>query len=229
MNRIFLLIIGVALIGLTSGCKDDEPEGENFNVWAYHKLVYNAESDKTYARTTFRYNGMNGDLIQLVSEASITFNGAALNWINANSSYEKQFDGLVESGTFAYTDSDGNVYSNSISLPSPIGFQSGLDSLSVNADYELNWTGEALQINERVELTLSAENSSGVEQGFITEGDGVFGIILTEEKLDNLGTGTTDMHMEKIFVPGGYDVAPAGGLVESRYQAVPNLNVAITQ
>lgn len=226
MNRIFLLIIGVTLIGLTSGCKDDEPEGENFNVWVYHRLVYDAENDKTYARTTFRYGGLNGDVADLVPEASITFDGSDLDPVN--SIYEKQYDGLVESGTFVYTDSDGNVYSNTISVPSSIGFPPGLDSLSVNEDYELNWTGGALEPNERVEINLTAENSSGVNQEFTAQGDGLFGITLTEEKLDNLGTGTTDMHMQKVFIPVDFEVPPAGGLLESRYQAEPNLDVVIS-
>lgn len=227
MNRILLIIVAVGLIGLTSGCKDDGPEGENFNVWTYHRLVYDAESDKTYARTTFRYGGLNGNVTDLVPEASITFDGSDLNPVN--SIYEKQYDGLVESGTFAYTDSDGNVYSNTISVPSSIGFPPGLDSLSVNADYELNWTGGALEVNERVEIILSAENSSGVEQEFNAQGVGIFGMVLTEEKLDNLGTGTTDMHMQKVFIPLDFNVPPAGGLLESRYQAEPNLDVVVSE
>lgn len=229
MSRIFSLIIGIILIGMVGGCKDKEPEGENKYVWAYSKLVYDANSDQTYARTTFRYGGMNGAFIQLVPGASITFNGSPLNWVNSTSSYQKQYDGLIESGTFAYTDGDGNVYSNTISVPSSIGFPADMDSLSVSEDYELNWTGSDLQANERVELTLSAKNTNGEVQEFVAEGDGEFGLFLTAEKLDNLGTGTTNMQMEKIYVPSDFTIPPAGGLLESRYQAVPNLNVAVTQ
>lgn len=223
------MIIGVVLIGLITSCKNEEPEGENFNVWAYQKLVYNAESDQTYARATFRYNGMNGSLFQLVSEASITFNGTSLDWINSTSRYEKQFDGLVESGTFAYTDGEGNVYSNTINVPSSIDFEPGLDSLSLDEDYEFNWTGEALEAGERVELTLSAENTNGEEQLFTAEGEGEFGIFIPASHLDNLGIGTTDMYLEKIFVPSDFTPPPAGGILESRYQSVPNLDVVVTQ
>lgn len=229
MNRLFLLTTCLVLVGLISSCKKDEPEGENFNVWSYHRLVYDAESNTTYARTTFRYGSINGATIELVPQASITFNGAELTWINSTSTYEKQYDGLLDSGTFTYTDSDGNLYSNSISVPSSIGFPPELDSLSVNEDYELNWTGGALEINERVEIVLSAENSSGVEQEFTAQGVGVFGLVLTESKLDNLGVGTTDMSMSKVYLPLDYNVPPAGGLLESRYQSNPKLDVVVTQ
>ena len=229
MNRIFTSITFILLIGITTGCKDEEPEGENKNVWAYHRLVYDADTDKTYARTTFRYDNMDGQAFELVPMASITFNGEPLNWSSADSFHETQLDGLVESGTFTYTASDGNTYSNTIEVPSPIGFPPELDSLFVDETYVLNWTGDVLEEDERVQLTLSAENTSGVEQEFTAQDEGEASVELTEDHLDNLGTGTTDMHMQKVFVPVDFDAPPGGGILESRYEAESNLDITVSQ
>src|SRR6056297_2774101 len=177
MNRILTSITVVLLIGITTGCKDEEPEGENKNVWAYQRLVYDADEDQTYARATFRYDNINGQAIELVPEASITFNGNILNWSSATLTHETQLDGLVESGTFTYTASDGNTYSNTIAVPSPIGFPPELDELFVDSTYVLNWTGEVLEPNERVELILTADNTSGVEQEFTAQGEGETSVV----------------------------------------------------
>lgn len=229
MNRLPTPIAFIFLTVISFGCKDKEPEGENKNVWAHHRLVYEADSENTYARTTFRYDGSNGALIQLVPGASLTFNGSSLNWVNTSSTYEIQLEGLVESGTFSYTDGDGNVYSNTISVPSPIGFPPELDSLFVDETYVLNWTGDVLEPNERVELYLTGENTSGVAQEFTAQGEGEASVVISEDHLDNLGPGSTDMHLQKVYVPVDFDSPPGGGILESRYESESNLDIPVSQ
>lgn len=216
-----------AAVIFTACNREDSSNVNQDTIWAWYRIEYDANSDITYARATFRFSNFSGTKLELAENASITFNGEPLVWQNAIAYYEKEYAGLVQSGTFVYTDNDGSVFSNSVLMPGEIGFPADLDSLSIGSAFNLNWTGDALQDGERVDLTLSGDNTTGILQFFTTTGEGETGIVLGANQLGNLGTGITTMFMDKVYTEADMQTTSAGGLLEARYKAVNKEDVVV--
>lgn len=217
----------IAVFFITSCNREDSVSVDQDKIWVYYRLVYDADDDITYARATFRFSNATGTKLELVPEASIQFNGDNLNWNNAVAYYEKQYAGFQTSGNFEYVDADGNSSTNSVTLPASIGFPSDLDTLSIGSSYELFWVGNALANNERVDLTLSGDNTTGTLHIFSHSGSGENSIILSLNKLQNLGIGTTTMFMDRVFSTNTLSGTSAGGLIETKYKANDNTNVVV--
>lgn len=229
-KRTLFSIAAILAITVTlTGCNREDSNTVNQDtIWAWYRLVYDANSDITSARATFRFSSFAGTKLELVDNASITFNGEAIPWKNAIAYYEKEYAGLVEAGTFVYTDNDGNVFANTVEMPSALGFPPELDSLDINTAYPLNWTGEPLLEDEEVEVSLSGDNTTGTMQFFTASGEGEAAVVLGTDQLGNLGTGITTMFMEKTFTAEDMQTTGAGGRLQASYKAVNNENVVVT-
>lgn len=172
----------------------------------------------TYARTTFRFSNAAGTKLELAEGAEIRFDGDLMPWQNGLAFYEEELAGLVENGTFEYTDLDGNTFINSITIPS-VAFPGGIESIPRDQAFELFWIGTALDPKENVSVWVNGalEEDSSL---FFEDDDGSESIILTADKLQELPEGDADWVMDRTYSPGISQGTSRGGLLTGRMRAL---------
>jgi len=217
--RIFLplLALGLAVVA----CQRDESVNVNQDsIWAEYRLVYDAAEDKTYARATFRFGGAGGTLLELSDGAEVSFEGEALSYRRALAYYQREYAGLVNGGEFSYLDLDGNTYVNSVDASPAIAIPASLDTIPKGAAYALTWEGPPLAAGESVIVTLNGQIEADAKI-FTTEDVGATEIILDQDKLDEVGSGTVRITIERFKAQNLQDGTGEGGTVYSRYLSGP--------
>ena len=76
--------------------------------------------------------------------------------------YEKEYVGLVETGTFAWTDKNGELYKNQIEIHS-LDYLEAIDSIYRRISYELTCSGEVLQQLELLIVTINRANTTDAQ------------------------------------------------------------------
>ncbi len=227
MKHLLFSLFAISLI-FTSCQREDSDSVDQDRIHVRYVLEYNADTDITSARAQFRFGHATGTILELVSPAEIKFNGDVLVWNNALAYYEKQYSGLVSTGSFEYKDVDGSVFTNTATVPSSIDFPASPGPISNSGSHELFWTGNALAADENVWVTISGNNTTGDGQTFATYTDGATSILFSQNKLEDLGTGTATMWMDRNHEVDAANATSAGGRVVSRYKADPAQNVSFT-
>lgn len=206
----------MGLLLLTSCVREKSSSVAQDRIYTEYELFYDANEDKTYARATFRFSNLTGTKLELDQPATVSFNGDELTWNNALAYYEREYAGLVGSGTFSYTDLEDNTFVNSISMK-PIGLQNDLDSISRAAAFNLVWTGDLLGANENV--TVAVNNANAVNPQLFYQDDlGSQSVVLEQNKLNVLLAGPAFVVIDRRFVPALQQKTSAGGLLTGRYR-----------
>jgi hypothetical protein len=217
-KQIFLsLLLIVSSFLASTGCLRESSEDVNQDkIHTEYELYYDANADKTYARAVFKFGSIIGTLLELSGSSQVTCNGQVLTFKQALSYYEREYPGFVQSGTFVWTDTEGNSFTNTVSI-NPIGYPSNLDTLSRNQSFELVWTGDSLANNQNVTLTVNGENETDL-QIFFQDNLNSHSIILEKNKLQNLGAGPGKMYLDRRNMPPLQQKTSAGGLLTGRYR-----------
>ncbi len=214
-----LLSLSLFLLLALMGCKrEDSDTVDQDKIYQDYSLVYNGTEDKTYARASFRFSNVLGTALELAGGAEVKFNGQTMLWKNALAYYEMEFAGVLDSGTFAYTDADGNTFTNSIGMPDPISFPTNFQSLNQDGtSFTLSWVGNPLAADEGVNVSIegTAENDL---QLFNTQFDGATSIILGANKIGALGPGTADAWINRNRPRDLAEATSAGGVISGRYE-----------
>jgi hypothetical protein len=223
--------IGIALLGLAlsflSCNKEPSDSVDQDKIYASYVLEYNGNQDITYARASFHFSNATGTKLELVDPASITIDGDIIPFKQALAYYEKDYVGLKNNGEFTYTDVDGMTFNNSLNMVDSIAFPNGLDTISRSQNYELNWLGSAVQQGEIVTVTING-SSSGDAQIFTQTGVGATSIILTQDKLENLGLEDAEFFIRRSKNTAAQEFTSAGGNTIARYDA-PSVTVYVEQ
>ena len=156
-----LLLLVLSLISFS--CKKEYSKSVNQNNIAQSiYIIYDEYFDTTSATISFHQNNANGNELFLSGGASVTINGQTP-IPTIYPVYNVKWKGVVDSVTFVYTDTHGDIYTNTIFLHTadfPIGFNDTIDS---NIDVVLNWVGNpnsilgqstSLQVQEDIEIAL---------------------------------------------------------------------------
>lgn len=219
LKFLFLATIGILSLGVFSSCnREDSSSVDQDKIWAEYELFYNANEDKTYARAKFRFSNALGTSLELNEAASITFDGEVLDWKPLLAYYEKDYAGNLTTGNFEYTDIDGSVFVNTVTIPE-IGYPVGLDTIPRDAAFEFTWTGTALAPDEEVALTINGV-LEGDAQLFFQNDDGATSIILAKNQLEQLGAGEGSLWLDRSFKPDIDQATSAGGNLIGRYRPV---------
>ncbi len=219
-----LILFSLALLGLSSCIREDSDAVDQDRIFTEYELFYDANSDKTFARATFKFSNIFGTKLELVSPSTVTFNGEILTFNAVLAYYEKEYAGLVDNGTFQWTDTQGNTFTNSINFTS-IDYPDGITSISRDESFELNWEGSALMEKENVTLVINGENELDA-QTFFTNDIDAQSIILDKSKLERLGAGEGTVFMDRRKQPDLVEKTNAGGIIIGRYRP-ENLSVMI--
>ena len=212
------LFIAATLLTLVfTGCVREPSDSVNQDkIFTDYELFYNANEDKTYARATFRFSNAFGTKLELAGISEVLFEGDILTFNQALAYYEKEMAGLVEQGTFEWTDTEGNQFTNSVSI-NEIAYPADLDTIDRSAAFELTWVGDELGEMENVTITANGENE-GDAQVFVTNDMGSNSIILSKNLLEKIGEGPGTLFMDRRYQPGLTEATSAGGIITGRYR-----------
>jgi len=215
-----LILAGSLLLVLLIGsCAREESIDVNQDkIHAAYELFYNANEDKTYARATFKFSNALGTNLQLTSPSEVRFNGDILTFKNALAYYEKEYAGLIDSGTFKWTDTNGDVYENTITFRD-INYPANLDTINRNAAYELFWVGDSLTANEKVVLTANGV-LEGDAQIFYQDNLHAKSIIMALNQLQQMGQGQGTLWMDRLYEPALTQKTSAGGTITGHYRPI---------
>jgi len=220
MNRpitSYFIIALVLMISLSfTACDSEESDTvDQDKIYTKYLLYYNANEDVTYARAWFQFSDQTGELLELVEPSKVTFNGDDLPWRETLSYYEKQYAGYKGGGTFKWTDTDGNTYTNTISIDTSFGYPANLDTIPRSSSYTFTWTGDTLDKDERVKLTIDGEDDSNF---FTQDNQGSSDIILPKDDLEEVGQGTAEWKLDWRKKSALKEATSAGGWIKGRYR-----------
>jgi hypothetical protein len=208
-----LLALGLTLVA----CQRDESVNINQDsIWAEYRLVYDASEDKTYARTTFRFGGASGTLLELSDGAEVTFDGDPLSYRAVLAYYQREYAGYVNGGEFSYLDLDDNRFVNPVTTSPAIALPARLDTIPKGSAYTLAWEGDPIAAGESVIVTLNGQIEADAKL-FTTEDIGATEIILDQDKLDEVGSGTVRITIERFKAQLLQEGTSEQGAVWSRY------------
>ncbi len=217
-SAIFLILLSVA-IGLSfTGCDSEESDTvDQDKIYTQYLLYYNENKDVTYARAWFKFSDQLGEHLELVSPSKVTFNGDQLPWQETLSYYEKEYAGFVSSGTFKWTDTDGNTYTNKISTDTTRSLPASIDTIPRNSSYTLTWSGSSLGQNESIQVNIDGENE-GDTKIFNEDDSGSTNIVLPKDDLQDIGHGPGEMKVDWRSNPELKEKTSAGGWIKGRYR-----------
>jgi len=223
MKQVLIASFALAslLIGVSSCQKEDSSDVNQDKIYTVYELFYNKNSDKTVAVTRLRFGSPTGTLLEATDPAGVTFNGDVMPYSSIYSGHAKEYSGLITSGTFAYTNTEGTVFSNSVqaSYMDTINFPSDFDTITKAQANTMTWVGNALAANERVELFIGTW-TWGQDAAFLALGQGSNNIVMGTNQLDNLAVGGSTAYMDRVYETQATDVTSEGGVVRTRYRCL---------
>ena len=114
-----LSLFAIALF-LTSCVTEDSSSVDQSRIWTNYTIEYNAAENLTKATAQFRFGNSVGTVLELSDPAEVSANGQDLIFNNVLARYSYDFVGLLEPVAFSYTDTEGNVFNNSVNVPAPV-------------------------------------------------------------------------------------------------------------
>lgn len=220
----------LSLIILLSGCGrgEDSEDVNQDTIYTVYEAFYNENDDVTHIVARFRFGGPIGTLLQLTetSGASVSFNGEALSYSAIWGGHHTSFAGNVTSGTFIYTNTEGETFTNTLPSGTSIGFPESFTSLSKSQAYTLEWEGLPLAVNDHVGIFVGTW-SWGDDALFYTNTDGASSIVLGVNALSNLITGTATVYMDRWNEESVAEGTPEGGRILYKYRGM-NATVLVT-
>ena len=188
-----LFTVTVLLAACESENSSDVNQSRIYTVFNYY---YSETTDVTHATARFRFGNKTGTLLELSDGSTIEVNGNILNYNSAFVQYDIQFAGYVPEGNFVWTDADGKLYSNSITLKEIATPE--ITTISRESSYDFEWVGNALQEDEYV--TLFVEDSSEDAASIFTQNNiGSTSIIIPLNELQELLPGDASLELELGF------------------------------
>ncbi|WP_421890289.1 hypothetical protein [Marinoscillum sp.] len=150
---IALLMSSVIWISCES---EDAADVNQQRIETNYTLSYQAGDNKTTASASFLFGST---FLKINSPGSITFDGDRLKEteILGIVDYQKSYSAKVAGGTFVYTNNDGEVYENTLSLPADIDLPASLTELSIAEGAKIAWEGAPLKSGETITFHLSGD------------------------------------------------------------------------
>ena len=219
----------IALLALSalalSSCQMAE-QSVNVNqsrIWTSYELHYDADTDLTTAKATFRFGNSLGTPLDLTSPSEVRFNGEPLSRTvqpgTGFVSYERTFAGQVGTGTFRFVDVEGEAYSNTVTLR-PIDFPAAIGPIDNDGAYSFEWVGSALAPSEEVSVTLWRLEPGAASLGvFRQTQDGARTLGMDALQLRNVAPGDVTLRMTREWSGAPGRAPDAGGKVTLKWSA----------
>lgn len=182
-----LFLLFACILVLTSCAKEDSKNVEQDSIYTIYELFYNKNADQTKAQATFRFGGPTGTLLKLSNPANCTFNNDNLNYNQIVGFHQREYAGFKSSGTFTYTDTNKDKYTNSTATIIPLDFPS-VDTIDTNNAFTLKWTGSPIADGETISLTIDGTQQNNFEIE-TSSSIGATELVFPANKLQKLGKG----------------------------------------
>ena len=215
-----LKFIGILVILITAiSCEKENSEDVNQDkIYTAYELFYNSNEDKTYAIARFKFGGPTGTNLELSSGATVNFNGDDLTYSDLVVGHFKEYAGKINTGTFVYTDVDGNSFTNVVPSYNDIAFETDFDTIVKSQANTFTWDGTSLEPNESVGVFVGSW-TWGEDALFYTEQDGATNIIMGVTQLSNLALGTSTVYMDRATQTNLDEGTSEGGVIIGKYRA----------
>lgn len=226
MKNIILVLFAALIMPLAFvSCQTENSSDVNQDkIYAVYELFYNANTDKTVAICRFRFGNPTGTLLELTDPAKVTFNGDVLPYSVAYTGHAKEYAGKIESGTFVYTNVDGDVFTNATPPMDTIEHPIGFDTLDKSNAYTYIWQGNALVAHETVNLFIGSW-TWGQDAAFFATGAGATDIVMGLTQMAGLAVGSSTVYVDRKNETTVAEGTSEGGLIRSVYRP---LNIQIT-
>lgn len=228
----FSLVIGAffVLALLTSCESEDSADVNQDRIYTVYELFYDSDDDVTTVLARFRFGSALGTTLELNEPASVFFNEEQLAYNSILLGHSTEIAGRVTTGTFTYTNVDGETFINDVPTYETIQFPNNLTTLSKSQAFSLEWEGTALGANETVGLYISStgETPSFLDDAlFVQSSDGATNLVLGVNQLSNLSTGGSVFVMDRSTEVNVTEGTEAGGRIRGKFRA-NNIQVTIT-
>jgi hypothetical protein len=155
-----MLVLAPFLLGAEEGGCGRGEDSKNVNqsrIFTQYWLLYDANTDTTYARATFRLSNALGTVLELKQPAVVTFNDKPMNFVGGWGWHEAQLPGKV-TGLFKYTNVEAKAQSVEANSFPDIAPPAGLMSTAPGKAFTVAFVGAPVASGERVEVVLSGPN-----------------------------------------------------------------------
>lgn len=159
---LFFTTVLSSLLVWTSCQSEDAADVNQERIETNYHLVYDASEDETIASASFTFGST---FLKLNSPSEVLFEEDRLREteILGIVDYRKAYNGEVLSGTFAYTNNEGNTYENTITITDRIDLPASITELSISEGGVIEWIGGAVQSGETVSFHLTNDAHFFVE------------------------------------------------------------------
>ncbi len=212
--------IRTALITLlfTSCVRESSDSVDQDKIWTKYEIIYDKNEDQTTVRVEFRFGGVFGTKLELASPATIKFNGSTIPFNSTLAYYETTLDGLISSGTFAYTDVEGTTYTNTTNSIKAVEYPTSDVTITHGTDYVMMFTGQVIGLSDVVTASVASKIFATAQVGASTI---TFGGVQTSDITPGPYVGT----MTRVVTQVPTQATPEGGTILLTHKA---LNKAIT-
>lgn len=204
-----LLLVGTACETVESGNVDQQ------RIQTEYTMTYDMHEHKTTAKATFFADNT---YLVLTPPAQVFFEETALqkSEIPGFVQYKATLNGMYPTGTFRYTDLDGEHYSNTITLADSLTLPDTLH-LSLLGEGSLHWLGNPIGANEKISALIEAEDGTLFLAQNDVENDSTIRFSVAEISQDFLGYHT--IWMSRKATQNLQDATDAGGTLFSVFQS----------
>jgi len=228
MKRLIVPLFALGLI-MTSCAKEDSSDVNQQKIYADYELFYNANEDKTHAIAQFRFGGPTGTVLELSDStgAYVMFEGDTIPWNPWYNAHEKEYAGNITTGSFSYTNTDGDTYVNAVPAGESIDYPLGFDTINKSMAQTLAWAGTALAQDQKVSVFVGSW-TWGEDALFYTDALGATEIIMGVNQMSNLALGTSTVYMDRITATDISQGTPEGGRIRYKYRPT-NVQVQVVE
>jgi hypothetical protein len=225
MNKMMIGLMSVFsfLIMLTSCDKENSADVNQDKIYTEYELFYNANSDKTVAIARLRFGGPTGTLLEATTPAGVTFNGEILPYSAVYSGHAKEFAGKITTGTFAYTNTENTVYTNTPPVMDTMAHPAGFTTIDKSVANTYAWIGNPLTASERVNLFVGSW-TWGQDAIFFASGAGANNIVMGVNQMTNLAEGSSTLYVDRVNETTSIQGTSEGGVIRTRFRP---LNVQV--
>ena len=218
-----IALLGVALTLAACQIAEQSVNVNQSRIWTDYELHYDANTDLTTAKASFRFGSSLGTPLDLTSPSEVRFDGELLarqvqvgtGWVT----YERTFAGQVTSGTFRFEDTEGEAYSNTVTLR-PVAFPASVGPIDNDGSYAFDWVGSSLASGEQVDVTLWRLGSGSASLAFFPQTqDGARGVVMDATQLRNVTPGDVSLRMERRWSGAPGRAPDAGGRLTVKWTA----------
>ena len=219
----------IVLIGtlIFSACqKEDSSDVNQDKIYTVYELFYNANSDKTVAVSRLRFGSPTGTLLELSGSSGVTFNGDVLPYSVIYSGHAKEYAGKISTGTFIYTDTENQTYTNSTPSMDTLSFPVDFDTIVKTQANTMTWIGSPLGANERASFFVGSW-TWGQDALFLAL-NGSTNIVMGVNQMTNLALGTSTCYIDRVNEISVTQGTSEGGVIRTRYRPI-NASVQVIQ